>query len=175
MPPSPPAIMLPYDATNSAVIAVDGSAEPESMIYLTNNEQPSGNTITLEDGTFTFLNINLVPGSNVFAAVAVDKAGNKSKASVGENIIYSNTEPKLEIIKPTDEQTFSGNESPIEISGSTNSDNRVQINNRLVIVGVDGRFTTRAKLTSGINVISIIAIDVSGNQTKKEITVNYNP
>src|SRR3990167_5955048 len=54
LPPAPPQIFLPYEATNSAKQRLSGVAEAGSVVYLTYNNQPTGNVVVKDDGTFQF-------------------------------------------------------------------------------------------------------------------------
>ena len=174
IPPVPPAISLPYDATNSARIEIAGSAEPGSTVYLTQNSESQGNAVVGEDGIFRFRDVALKDGNNKFEAVAVDQSGNKSQPSSGVMLLFSNKPPELKIESPTDRQQVSG-EMKVEIKGSTGSDVRLTVNERTVIVNSSGKFATTLSLNSGENALVFVAVDRAGNQTRKELTVTAIP
>jgi bacillopeptidase F len=164
-----------FDATNSAVIDLKGTAEPGSTIYLTQNTTPEGDVVTTEDGIFEFGSIHLSEGQNVFSAVAIDSSGNKSLVSDQSTITYSKKAPNLNLTTPTDKQVITGSNPGIQVQGSTDPDVRLTINDRVVIVGSDGTFNYKFVLNQGDNLITFIAINEVGNSVQKQLTVTYSP
>lgn len=175
IPPSPPVFFNLFNATNSAVISLKGTAEPGSGVYLTQNSNQSGNVITFDDGIFEFRKIQLSEGTNNFSAVALDSAGNKSQISDQLTIYYSSKAPALTITTPADKQIISGKDPNLQIQGSTDADVRLIINERVVIVGSDGKFSYKIVLNQGENQITITAVNDTGNKTQNVLTVTYNP
>ena len=175
IPPSPPLFLSSFDATNSAVMKLKGTAEPGSTIYLTQNTNPLGNVVTSDDGIFEFGNIKLAEGVNNFSAVAIDGSGNKSQISDPLSISYSSKAPNLSITTPSDKQVITGSNANIQIQGKTDPDVRLTINDRVIIVGSDGTFSYKTVLSQGDNPITLTAVNEIGNKTQKQITVSYNP
>lgn len=173
VPPAPPRMSLPYEATNSATQVIDGAAESGATIFLTLNGESLGTVVSREDGTFIFSRVELRQGDNSLMAVAVDQAGNKSRESAPISLYYSNKSPDLNIESPTDRQQISGNK--IEIKGSVADSSRLMINDRLIVVGSNGKFSTVWSLNSGENELVFVATDRAGNQTRKELTVTATP
>lgn len=168
IPPVPPAISLPYDATNSARIEIAGSAEPGSTVYLTQNSESRGNAVVGEDGMFRFRDVALKDGNNKFEAVAVDQSGNKSQPSEGQTVYFSNKPPELTV------ETSAVADGKVEIKGSTNGV-RLTVNERTIIVSSSGKFATSLALNWGENALVFVAVDRAGNQTRKELTVTATP
>jgi hypothetical protein len=175
IPPSPPVFISRFEATNSAYLVLKGIAEPGSMVFLTQNSNSVKSVVASENGEFEFSQVILTDGDNEFFGVAVDPAGNKSQPSNKLNIYLSIKEPKLVIEKPITGQVFSGNNSKIEISGLTDPEVRLTINERVVIVATDGRFHHQLGLSPGENKLLISAVNKAGNRIQKEITVSYQP
>ena len=173
VPPAPPRISLPFEATNSATQVIDGAAESGATIFLTLNGESLGTVVAREDGTFIFSRVELRQGDNSLMAVAVDQAGNQSRGSTPINLYYSNKSPALDIESPTDRQQISGNK--IEIKGRVADGSRLMINDRLIVVGPGGKFSTAWNLNSGENGLVFVATDRAGNQTRKEVTVTATP
>jgi hypothetical protein len=174
IPPSPPLLISQYAATSSSRLAIRGNAEAGATVYLTQNLESLGDSVVAENGTFLFPDIILKDGNNSFIAVAIDKAGNKSRSSDTVSVFYSSVKPKLEITSPTDKQSFSGQRS-FEIKGTTSSDCYVKVNERVLIVDSKGAFFGLFYPVDGENSLIFTATDRVGNQTKKEITVSYRP
>jgi hypothetical protein len=174
IPPGPPQLALPVEATNSAAFALKGIAEPGATVYLSLNNAEVKSTQVPEGGIFEFSGINLELGENTFAAVAMDEAGNKSPVSTSVTVMYSNVPPKLELASPSDRQTFSGKDTRVTVKGKTDSGIRVTINDRIAIVSSDGSFQSQIGLNSGENVLVIVATDGAGNQARKELTLIYS-
>ncbi len=173
IPPVPPTISLPYDATNSAVQTISGSAEPGSSVFLTLNGSGSGDVVAADDGGFSFPNIHLNSGENKMSAIDIDQAGNKSVSSTEITLYFSSQPPALDVDSPTDHQQISG--TSVQVGGSTSGGAKLTINDRFVIVNCDGKFTTSVNLNSGDNSLVLIATDRAGNQTRKELTVTATP
>lgn len=175
IPPSPPRLFVAYETTNVPTMSLSGVAEPGSTVYLTRDTSPAGQVVTKDDGVFDFTNITLKMGENKFEAVALDLAGNRSQPSEPVTIVYTNKEPKLDVQSPTDGQKITGKTANVEVKGLTDDGVRLTVNDRVVIVSSGGAFATRYNLIGGDNVLRIVATDRAGNQTKREITVNYAP
>ena len=175
IPPSPPVFLNSFDATNSAAMTLTGTAEPGSAVYLTQNSVSKGNVITSDDGLFSFGNIHLTEGENNFSAIAMDNSGNKSQVSDPLIITFSNKAPNLTVTTPADKQQISGSSPNLPVQGMTDPDNRLTINDRVVIVGSDGSFSYNMVLNQGDNSIVISATDQMGNSTQKQLNVTYNP
>ncbi len=174
IPPGPPQIALAYDATNSATQTISGLSEPGSTVYLSQNSREAGNVVTDNDGTFEFTNIVLTKGDNLFTAIALDQSSNKSLISSSVRLAYSSDPPKLEITSPTDHQSIT-DKSSVNLLGTTQNVSRLTVNDRTIIIGSNGKFNTMYSLNPGENVLVFTATDSSGNQTRKELTVNYSP
>lgn len=169
IPPPPPALVLPYNATNSATIILIGQSEPESQVYLTQNSDPRGNQKTQSDGTFEFPEINLFEGNNIFRLVAMDPSGNQSPPSTTYTVEYLSKQPEINIENLQDGQTVSSKR--LTIKGSTNPQNKLYINDRFVMLGGTGTFETVLNLNVGDNKLLFVAIDRAGGQTQKELTI----
>lgn len=172
IPPVPPQISLPYDATNSATQTISGTSEPGATVFLTLNGQSSGDVVVSEDSSFSISDIHLSEGDNSLAAVAIDQSGNKSVSSTEISLYYSNKAPELEVESPTDYQQVSG--PNVEIKGTSTPGVRLTVNERSIIVSSEGKFSTNFNLTPGENVLVFIVSDKLGNQTRKELTVISN-
>lgn len=174
IPPGPPQIALAYDATNSATQTISGLSEPGSTVYLSQNSHEAGNVVTDNDGTFEFRNVILTKGDNLFTAIALDQSSNKSLISSSVHLTYSSDPPKLEITSPTDHQSIT-DKSSVNLLGTTQNVSRLTVNDRTIIIGSNGKFNTMYSLNPGENVLVFTATDSSGNQARKELTVNYSP
>lgn len=174
IPPSPPRISLPYEATNSSQITITGRAEPRATIYITQNEKPLGNVVVDDQGTFLLTGVKLNEGYNLIDAIAMDEAGNKSQGSTQVNIYYSSKLPNLEISSPSNNQQIRGGDPRIEIKGETDPENRVTINDRVVIVNASGSFNHVYNLVPGENIVRVSAFSRAGNQKTEELKITYS-
>lgn len=165
--PAPPRLILPYEATNSANLTIDGYSEKGVSVFLTQNGDSLGSTTAKDDGTFSFL-VTLKSGDNNFIAVAIDQAGNKSQPSENQTIYFSNKPPELTV------ETSNITSNQVDVNGSTNGV-RLVVNDRLIIINSDGKFQTKISLNPGENTLTFIASDRAGNQTKKELKVTTTP
>lgn len=168
--PPPPALNLSYSATFSATINLEGQSEPESQVYLTQNSDSKGTQKAQTDGSFVFHVITLSEGLNTFRLVAMDPAGNQSPASLSYTVEYLSKAPEINIESPQDNQTVTSKK--LTVKGTTNSQNKLTVNGRWVVISNTGVFETIINLNIGENKILFVATDRAGGETQKEITVN---
>jgi len=171
IPPAPPQLVIPFEATSSAKINLSGFAEPGVKIEIFLNGVSKETLVTDNDGNFQLSNLEISSGENEIYAVATDNAGNVSQPSPKIIVIFDNTPPKLEISQPEDRATFYGISKTIEIKGETEEDASVSINDHLATMEAGGKFRYSLTLAPGANNVKIVATDKAGNQTEKELTL----
>jgi cytoskeletal protein RodZ len=84
---------------------------------------------------------------------------------LGFQFVRFNSPPSLEVAKPPDNFVTTSNK--VDVSGKTDSDVVVKINNQLVLVGDDGVFEGQVEIFEGTKEIVITAT----NRSKKETTI----
>lgn len=173
--PVPPVLSTPTQATNSAELLIEGYGESGSTLKIFMNEDEIKKILIGNDGTFTFTDIPLEKGDNRIYATVTDEAGNESIHSQELKIAYKKDGPKLEIQEPQENQEFGKNQQEIQIKGKTDTGSTVTINDRFVSVNDEGNFEYKLKLSDGENIVSIVARDSAGNETKIELKVTYQP
>lgn len=172
IPPPVPRFTFIPEATNSGQLKISGVTEPESKVYLTFNDDEIETEVNKE-GDFELEKVDLNKGKNTLYALAEDKAGNKSDTTEELEVIYDTGKPELEIIEPEDDSL--ADEQIIEIQGKTEPSARALVNDHVVIVGQEGKFTYRMTLQEGSNEITVKTEDKAGNVTEKKIKVTYLP
>ncbi|PWU23560.1 hypothetical protein C5B42_02485 [Candidatus Cerribacteria bacterium 'Amazon FNV 2010 28 9'] len=172
----PPNLISPYTATNSATISIKGTALPNMTILLGQNGQIGPQTTATASGDFEFDNLTLNSGDNLFIAYAQDQSGARSDGSAPLHVNFTTDAPKLDVTSPTDGTTITQHKQQvISVTGTTDSGNKITINNQFVFVSTSGAFTGQVQLQPGANSIAIKATNDAGNQTEKDVTVNYSP
>lgn len=172
-PPPPPILDTLPEATNNQKIQATGTAEPGSTVELFLNGQKN-ESLAGSDGTFTF-EITLSEGQNEIYSIAKDSAGNESNKTQTYEVIFSKNPPSLTIDNPSDGAKFYGSkQQQINITGKTDPKTSLTINDRIVAVSDDGRFSYPASLSEGNNTFKIKVQDKAGNTAEKSITVNYS-
>jgi len=171
IPPAPPQLVIPFDATPSAKINLSGFAEPGVKIEIFLNGISKETLVADNDGNFQLSNLEIGNDENEIYAVATDNAGNISQPSPKTIITFDNTPPKLEISEPENKATFYGISKTIEIKGETDEDATVSVNDHLATMEAGGKFRYSLTLAIGTNNVKIVATDKAGNQTEKELTV----
>lgn len=83
---------------------------------------------------------------------------------LGFQFIKFNSPPALEVTKPSENFIVTSNK--VDVSGKTDLDAVVKINNQLVLVDDDGTFDGEIEVFEGTKEITIIATSRSGKQTK---------
>ncbi len=83
---------------------------------------------------------------------------------LGFQFVKFNSPPALEITKPS--ENFIVTSSKVDVSGKTDSDATVKINNQPVLVDDDGTFSGEIEVFEGTKEIVITSTSRSGKQTK---------
>lgn len=171
--PPPPTLQPTDQATNSASFSISGYSESGALVKIILNGEPEKEVVTDNSGKFTAQNLTLEEGENTLKAQTIDKANNKSDYSKTISIVFDQKPPELEITNPKDGDKFFDEERQITISGETDKNATVEINNRLAVIDQYGNFSQPYELNEGENKLKIVATDPAGNQTSQEITVSY--
>jgi len=171
IPPAPPQVLIPFDATSSAKINLSGFAEPGVKVEIFLNGTSKETLIADNDGNFQLSNLSISDGENEIYAVATDNAGNVSQPSPKIMVTFDDAPPKLEISEPENKATFYGISKIIEIKGETDEGASVTVNDHLATMEAGGKFRYSLTLGLGVNNIKIVATDKAGNKTEKELTV----
>jgi hypothetical protein len=175
IPPSPPRFKPFPEATNSAQISVSGYSEGGATIKLYLNGSENQEVIAENSGEFIFTRVSLSGGQNDLQTTATDSDGNTSQRSNEMSILFDNEPPELEVSEPEENAAISGDDNKIFVKGKTEPEAYVTVNERIAILGADGSFEQPLSLSEGENTVMIVATDKAGNQTEKEIKVNYSP
>lgn len=172
----PPPILSPLpSATNSAQIKLTGFSQKETTIEIFLNEKSQGEIETDDQGQFT-QTINLEEDENEIYAVAQNFLGNYSPQSERTRIIFDDEPPELKIEKPADgEKFYQERNRVIEIKGQTETEAQLYLNDHLLVLDSEGKFSTQFKLSEEGNILRFLAKDAASNQTERKLTVFYQP
>jgi bacillopeptidase F len=173
VPPLAPRLVLPYEATNSATISINGFSESGVEVELYKNEISIGKTQVTENGDFVFKDISLEEGDNSFSAIANSKNAGSSDGSVPMVISYDNKIPELKLTNPT-EKELTVDYADFDIVGETEKGANVTINGKLAVVDDTGKFKLKIQLNMGKNELEVVARDIAGNESKSKITITYS-
>lgn len=181
---SPPELDALPSATNSATITISGTAQENQEVALYLNGELEEKTDAKDSKRFTFTNIKLKEGENLIQTKAIQKdaVSDKDKSQKEQTSDYSKSyiiiltkkEPTLTIDSPSDKQTFGKDDKFANVTGSTDIENKVTVNDFWAIVDNDGKYSYSLPLKGGENKITVKTTDDANNETKKEITVTYN-
>lgn len=170
----PPRIDPLVAATPSAKIRITGSSDyTNGNIELYINNEKYDTTDILENQTYKFDRVVLSEGVN-YIKVRIVMDNKKSNFSEEEQITYAKNAPKLELLFPSDNQSFTKADQQITIKGTTDQDASVSINGFIAIVDSQGKFTYDFRLNNGENKISVVSTGRSGQSTTKDLTVSYS-
>ncbi len=170
----PPVLQPIYSATNSATINITGYAEVSDNVSLYLNGDQFGSTLVSKDGTFSFPDVQLKNGSNTIYDKAQVTGGKESSNSNTLTVLYKKSNPKLELAGPDDNATVNTEQKMVVVSGLTDPEDTVTVNDHIVVVNPDGSFSYQQSLNDGDNTINIVATDSAGNQTKTTRHVKYS-
>lgn len=160
----------PPTATNAASILLTGSVINFDQVEFYLNDEKIKN-ISPTEGNFSEIIEDLQKGNNEIYLIAKSSSDKRLKKSDVYDVIYKNEKPKLEITQPSDQTKT--NQQEIIISGKTNSETYIRINNHPVVVDAKNEFHSSETLKEGENKFEIIAEDAIGNTETKQLTVTY--
>ncbi len=175
----------PTYGTPSTPLALGGTASDNVTVATVAWSNPATGQSGNATGTVSWTaSVPLAPGQNVIAVTATDSAGNSGSDTITVTLTPPPdvTAPTVNITSPTSAPTTSTGATPIALGG-TASDNAgissVTWTNGAtggngVASGTDS-WTTSVPLASGSNLITVTAVDPSGNTATDTITVTFNP
>jgi len=171
----PPDFDQTFEATNSAEISLSGTAEEGDAIKLYQNGKLIDEVIVNSDKTFTFSNIELKEGENIFKAKTL-KEKKESRFSDPLSIQYRKEAPKLSVDYPSEGQSIGNKDGDrLQVEGTTDPDVTVTVNGFQAVVDDEGKFKYVLLIKGGENSIKVIASDAAGNKTELERKFTYNP
>src|SRR3989344_6608749 len=155
---APPVLSIPFEATNSSEISIQGYASPGAKVRLYLDDKLEREVNAQSDGSFVIENISLNIGTNNIYGKTVDDQGKESLASKNIKVIFDNEKPALDLSEPEDNKTVSGDKK-VKISGKTEPGIQVFVNESRIIVDKEGNFQTEQPLNDGDNNFTIKALD----------------
>lgn len=173
LPPLPPRLVIPYEATNSATVTIAGLAEPKVTVELLKNDVSIGKSEVSDKGDFAFEGVNLDEGINSFSAIAMTDKGGSSEASKSEGVVFDNQVPGIQMVNPL-EETLKIDYTDFDVIGRTEKGASVTVSGNVAPVDNDGQFKLKVQLVAGKNDIEIRVIDTAGNETKKNIVITVD-
>jgi len=173
LPPLAPRLVIPFEATNSATIGINGFAEAKVEVELFKNEVSIGKTTVTESGDFAFEKISLDDGENNFSAIASSEKTGTGDGSTPVSVVYDKQAPSLKLTNPS-ESSLTVDYADFDIIGESEKDASVSVNGRLAVVDDDGKFKLKIQLNTGKNDIEVIARDSAGNETKTTVAITYS-
>ncbi|MDD4026964.1 MAG: hypothetical protein PHO75_02110 [Candidatus Shapirobacteria bacterium] len=173
LPPMAPRLIIPFEATSSSKIKINGFAEAGSVVELLKNEESVGKVDTNESGDFSFEQIELSEGENSFSAVAIKDENGSSENSSEIVVILDNKQPELILTNPK-EDNLKVDSADFDIIGKSEKGVSVSVNGRIAVVDNDGNFKIKMQLNAGKNDIEVVVKDSALNETRKKISITYD-
>lgn len=171
---APPVINIPYEATNSFKIDIQGYAIQKTKVKIFVDDLEKAEVDVNEDGSFVAEDINLSLGTNNIYGKTIDQDQKESLPSKLIKLIFDDEKPKLEVLEPADGKEVTGDKK-VTVTGKTDKDNEVSINGIRTITDIDGKFSAQISLNDGENIITIQAQDEATNLVKLERRVIFKP
>ena len=173
VPPLAPRLIVPFEATSSSQIKIEGFAEAGSVVELLKNDQSIGKTEVTTDGNFSFGDVELNEGQNNFSAIANKDVGGTSEVSKIASVVFDKTAPELTMSNPG-EDSVTVDSADFDIIGKSEKGVNVTVNGKLATVDADGNFKLKIQLNSGKNDVEIVVKDTALNETRKTISITYD-
>jgi hypothetical protein len=147
--------------TRDDKVRVTGLVEDSEGLVLS----VAGSFVLPVDGRYEYT-VAITEGENLILVTAFDAAGNR--ADVNRTVIRRTQPPLLEITRPEYDYQIT-NEVDYRIEGYTDLDVDLSVMGTMVDVGENGSFHAFVRLTTGENVISVVASDVLGNRAERTV------
>ncbi len=173
LPPLAPRLVIPFEATNSSKIRIDGFAELGSVVELLKNDESMGEVEVTQNGDFSFGGVELSEGENNFSAVTIKDKSGSSEESKEVVVIFDNKSPELTMANPS-EESLVVDLADFDIIGKSEKGVSVLVNNRVAMVDSEGNFKIKMQLNAGKNDIEIVVKDAALNETRKKISITYD-
>lgn len=160
------------NATNSAEIIISGKSQSDKTIKLYINNALKDTVQTDKNGNFSFSQ-TLSAGNNLIQT----KTQQNNKLSDFSNsftVSFKNSAPSLTIDSPSDNQSFSKDQNSVNVTGKTDVNASVTINGFWAIINENNNYSYNLPLQNGDNQIKVIATDMAGNKTEKDLKVTYS-
>lgn len=171
---APPVLNIPYEATNTAQINIQGYSSPDLKVKLFIDDEEKQIANVLSDGSFTFQDIDLSLGTNNIFGKTYDEQGNESLPSKTIKVIFDNEKPPLDLSEPEDGKKVQGGRK-VKFAGKTEIGAKIYINGSQVIVDKDGNFSSDQSLSDGDNNFTIRALDSAQNSNEISRLINFTP
>lgn len=171
IPISKPSLKELPEATNKEKITVEGTTSPGQEVSL----ESSGETLkttSKNDGSFSFEGVLLKKGLNLIKVSVLDASGEKLEESL--LITLDTTAPLLEVTAPRDGATFTAKTNVVKVSGKTEEESIVFINELQAIVSPNGNFSQSYPVKPGSKKLEVKATDKAGNVKKVTITISIS-
>ncbi len=173
VPPLAPRLVVPYEATSSSEINIEGFAESGSVVKLLKDDEAFGETDVLEDGKFLFENIELKEGENFFSAIASKEDSGSSDLSKTITVVLDLSPPELTMTNPS-EESLVVDFADYDIVGKSEAGVNATVNGKVAVVDFEGNFKLKIQLNPGKNDIEIVVKDAALNETRKKISITYD-
>lgn len=168
---APVLVGLPdFTRTNEVRIAgkvPDFAVRPGRQIALTVNGRLVATYVIGADGRFGGGPITLPDGPSTITATLVE--GQAEIAATSGTVVVDRVPPALEVTRPRANDTVDGPDVIVE--GKTEAGADVSVNDRAVRPNPDGTFTERVAAPVGPLVLTIVARDKAGNETKTQLSI----
>lgn len=175
IPPAPPRINFPVEATNSATFSISGAADANYTVEIFQNDVSTKTITASKEGVFQADGFTLTKGKNEFYAISQKQEGNKSHPSEKVLVDFDDIPPELTVDEPKNEAHFSGSgQKNVKVLGKTEPGATLIFNDHLVILDRDGSFSYNYALSDGDNILKIVSSDKAGNQNEKELKVTFS-
>jgi hypothetical protein len=170
LPPLPPRLVIPFEATKSGTIKVSGVAEPKTEVELLKEDVSIGKVKVTDNGEFSFENILLEKGENTFFAIAYAEKNGNSEISKSVRVVFDDEAPVLSMINPVEDK-LKVDAAEFDVIGKSEPGVSVAVNGRFAVVDDEGKFKIRFQLNSGKNDIEVKVVDLAGNETSKKVEI----
>jgi hypothetical protein len=147
--------------TKDDKVRVAGLVEDSEGVVLS----VAGSFVLPVDGHYEYT-VAITEGENLITVTAFDAAGNR--ADVNRTVIRRTQPPNLEITRPEYDYLVT-NEVDFRIEGLTDADVDLTVAGTMVEVAGNGTFEAITRLTTGENVISVVALDALGNRAERTV------
>lgn len=174
--PAKPFLKSEKEATNEDKVSLDGVAGSGQKVTLFKDNNKAGEAIADSDSKFTFsdIDINTTQDSTTeFYVVSKNDKGEESEQSNLVKIKFDKKKPDLTISSPNNDDRIKSFSRSLQVTGKTESDAKVTVNERVASVNQNGEYSATIALVDEVNTIKVESTDKAGNKNIQQIGVYF--
>ena len=174
--PAKPFLKTEQEFTKKEKIDLEGIAETGKQVVLYKNGAKEAETIADAQNNYFFNDVSISTKEEDKTTFYTKVIGDKNVESASSNEVtveFDKTKPKLEVLSPKPDDRIKSYSRTLEVTGKTEPDVIVLVNDKLARVNTSQEFSATIGLKDEVNDIKVVATDKAGNETVINVPVYF--